>query len=102
MGDLDWLMNWYRAQCDEDWEHRFGVSIGTLDNPGWSLAVDLQGTEMEGRAFAAVSDNVDANGHPAGEAWLVCRLEGGQFRAYGGALDVGRMIRVFREWVEAS
>jgi len=32
--DLTWLMNWYVAQCDGDWEHRFGFEIGTLENPG--------------------------------------------------------------------
>jgi hypothetical protein len=100
--DLDWLMGWYLAQCDENWEHRFGLSIATLDNPGWSLAVDLEGTGMEGRHFAPVGDNVDPAGHPAGTVWLVCRLEEGQFQAFGGPLDLGRMIRAFRDWVEAS
>ena len=100
--DLDWLMGWYLAQCDENWEHRFGLSISTLDNPGWSLAVDLAGTAMEGRPLASISDNVDPAGHPAGAAWLVCRLEEGQFKAFGGPLDFGRMIRAFRDWVEAS
>ena len=100
--DLDWLMGWYLAQCDENWEHRFGLSIATLDNPGWSLAVDLEGTGMEGRPFAPISDNVDPAGYPAGAAWLVCRLAEGQFKAFGGPLDLGRMIRAFRDWVEAS
>jgi hypothetical protein len=38
--DVTWLTQWYLAQCNEDWEHSYGVAIGTLDNPGWSLEVD--------------------------------------------------------------
>jgi hypothetical protein len=31
-GNLDWLMRWYLAQCDNDWEHGYGIEIGTLDD----------------------------------------------------------------------
>jgi hypothetical protein len=35
MGEiLPWLQGWYATQCDGDWEHEYGVSIETLDNPG--------------------------------------------------------------------
>jgi ribosomal protein L37E len=34
---LSKLSDWYAAQCDGDWEHEFGIHIGTLDNPGWSV-----------------------------------------------------------------
>ena len=32
------LQRWYVAQCDGEWEHAYGVEIGTLDNPGWSIS----------------------------------------------------------------
>ena len=35
------LQSWYQAQCDEDWEHGEGITIETLDNPGWSLEIAL-------------------------------------------------------------
>jgi hypothetical protein len=28
------LQTWYTEECNGDWEHQFGVDIGTLDNPG--------------------------------------------------------------------
>jgi hypothetical protein len=31
---LRWLQDWHAGQCDGDWEHSYGVDIGTLDNPG--------------------------------------------------------------------
>ena len=40
------LQRWYVAQCDAEWEHSYGVEIGTLDYPGWSLRIDLKGTAL--------------------------------------------------------
>jgi hypothetical protein len=28
------LQDWYVSQCDGGWEHTYGISIDTLDNPG--------------------------------------------------------------------
>jgi len=44
MNALQQLQDWYFAQCNGDWEHRYGVTISTLDNPGWTLEVDLTNT----------------------------------------------------------
>jgi hypothetical protein len=100
--DVEWLSQWYLAQCDEDWEHRFGVTIETLDNPGWSLVVDLEGTPLEGRLFETIRDNVDdhqvAQGPSGDVRWLFCKREGLKFMGYGGPRDLGRLIGVFRAW----
>ncbi|MBJ7330653.1 MAG: hypothetical protein JHC95_12210 [Solirubrobacteraceae bacterium] len=40
------LEAWYLAQCDGDWEHEFGVSIETLDNPCWRMRIDLCGADL--------------------------------------------------------
>jgi hypothetical protein len=29
------LSRWYAAHCSGEWEHQYGVSIQTIDNPGW-------------------------------------------------------------------
>lgn len=104
--DLTWLSQWYLDQCDDDWEHGFGVKIDTLDNPGWSLSVDLDGTDLEGRAFAPVYDGVLEKEQPVQGGngyipWLVCRVEGSKFKAFGGPRDLVRMIQTFRSWAEA-
>ncbi len=99
---LNWLMNWYAAQCDGDWEHEFGIEIGTLDNPGWSLKIDLSGTGLEGVAFSAVEHNLSApDGDPASH-WHSCRLRDGRFEASGGARDLDILAGVFRKWAEAN
>jgi hypothetical protein len=103
--DIEWLTQWYLAQCDDDWEHHFGVSIETLDNPGWSLTVDLEGTPLQDRPFEPIRDNVDTQGAiegPSGDAsWMVCKREGMKFSGAGGPRDLGRLIRIFRTWATA-
>ncbi|CAN5332574.1 hypothetical protein BH18ACI2_BH18ACI2_12670 [soil metagenome] len=50
------LQKWYESQCNEDWEHQYGVTIGTLDNPGWTVTIDLVNTDLEGREFEEAKD----------------------------------------------
>ncbi len=91
-----WLQSWYSAQCDGDWEHQHGVKIGTLDNPGWSLDVDLVGTALEGRAFSEVKQDRSE------QDWIYCALREGRFYGRGGALNLTELIEVFRAWAEAD
>ncbi|PYJ29620.1 MAG: hypothetical protein DMF24_09765 [Verrucomicrobia bacterium] len=53
------LQRWYKAQCDGDWEHSYGVSIGTLDNPRWSLKIDLVDTPLQDKSFTEVKRDYD-------------------------------------------
>jgi len=48
---LKWLQDWYAAQCDGDWAHEFGIKIGTLHNPGWSVQIDLAETQVAARVL---------------------------------------------------
>ena len=100
--DLAWLMEWYVAQCNEEWEHQHGVTIDTLDNPGWSLTVDLLGTPLEQRPFEPVYENVDDEDPVQGlwgeGSWMACKVEGSKFKGYSGPRELGRLISIFREW----
>ena len=90
-------------QCDNDWEHSYGVEIGTLDNPGWTLKIDLRDTPLEGRPFSKAM-----NGEPASEldewkrtgSWWVAEVKEGAFEAVCGPLDLPSVISVFREWAD--
>jgi hypothetical protein len=86
---LDELQNLYQAQCDGDWEHQFGVEIGTLDNPGWRLAIDIQGTNLEGRVHARqVIDRSDSD-------WIHHWSDGKKFEAACGPLNLREAILAF-------
>ncbi|HET6762616.1 MAG TPA: immunity 53 family protein [Longimicrobiaceae bacterium] len=97
MGDstpdlLDALQQWYDRQTDGDWEHSWGVKIGTLDNPGWSVKVNLEGTDLEDRPFAEVAEL-----EPERE-WIHCRVVDCRFEGFGGPLMLDRILRGFVDW----
>ena len=91
------IQEWYLAQCDGDWEHSFGVTINTLDNPGWSLSVDLQGTNLESKPFDELREDYETR-----LDWMICRKTGMKFEAAGGPEKLKDMIRIFLRWTVST
>lgn len=90
------LQAWYAAQIDGDWEHGHGIQITTLDNPGWSLSVDVADTALRDRPFAPVQ--LDRNETD----WIHCRVEGDVFRGWGGAHNLRDLIETFLRWADET
>ena len=91
-GELDELQHWYESQCDGDWEHTYGIKIGTLDNPGWSLDIELTDTELEQRPFASLR-NLEHE-----RDWMICEVVDGKFRGRGGPTMLRPILRTFLDW----
>jgi hypothetical protein len=93
MTPLEQLETWYKQACDGTWEHSFGVSISTLDNPGWHVRIDLAGTPYETLAPRKIDvDNGDAD-------WVRCWIEGKKFEGVGGPGKLEPILGVFAEWL---
>ena len=97
MSELQRLQDWYRDQCNEDWEHSFGVKIDTLDNPGWMLKIDLIETALERKAF----ESRDRGDSDVDSDWIACKVEANQFVGYGGADNLSELLRTFLNWAES-
>ena len=95
-GSLDWLTGWYEQQCDGDWEHSFGVTIDTLDNPGWSLKIDLAGTPLNGRTMERLTHNLEHE-----TDWWTCWTENNKFHGAGGPRQLTSLIETFRTWINS-
>lgn len=91
---LAWLMAWYRSRCDGDWEHQNGIRIGTIDNPGWSLDVDLAETD---HAACILPQKLIQRSE---DDWVFIEAKGGLFRARGGPENLSELIRLFAEFIE--
>ncbi len=98
MDELARLQKWYQSQCNDEWEHRYGVRLDSLDNPGWWLKIDLVGTPLEGRAFSKVERG---NGESKGD-WISCSIQDGQFHGAGGSFNLGEILRIFLDWAEGE
>jgi hypothetical protein len=94
--DIEWLEGWYQRNCNGDWEHTFGVKIETLDNPGWSVVIDLDETYLEGVPF---DDVVDLD---SGADWIHCTVDGTKWIGSAGPRGLGAILQVFRAWADEN
>jgi Immunity protein 53 len=90
------LSAWYLAQCDGDWEHGEGLTIETLDNPGWRLQINLVGTSLEALAFEVYEHSYEDERH-----WLRCWRDATQFHAACGPTRLEDALLVFLSWAKA-
>ena len=81
------LENWFVSNCNGDWEHQFGVRIDTLDNPGWSVDINLEDTVICERTFDSISVDRDE------QDWVDCRVETNVFKGVEVRETLGRFLR---------
>lgn len=93
-GTIARLQDWFAAQCDGYWEHGLGITVGTLDNPGWCATVHVAGTDLEDAPFEPLEVERSE------EDWFHCRVEGGYFRGAGGARNLTEILTTFLAWSE--
>jgi Immunity protein 53 len=90
------IQEWYRSQCNGDWEHSYGVKIETLDNPGWLVSIDLTDTEWEHtlrpRKFVERSD-ID---------WVQSEVTDRKFVGCGGVGNLCEVLELFLAIVSES
>ena len=101
MNTLLEIQEWYKEQCNGDWEHGMGVKIDNIDNPGWSVKISIKETMLEGKSFSPVQYGVGDQAIDGDGKWLICRLEKGEFVGYGGPFKLEEILRVFLDWKNA-
>ena len=96
MDEIVELCSWYFEHCDGEWEHDKRIRIQTLDNPGWSVHINLEDTELENRPFQElVLERSDSD-------WIYCGVRDKEFWAAGGPLNLQEMLRIFLDWARAD
>ena len=43
---LGLIDEWYKRKCDGSWEHQFGLTIESTDNPGWLATIDMDSVDL--------------------------------------------------------
>ena len=96
MQTLARLQQWYESYCDGDWDHGYGVSITTLDNPGWRVTINLAGTALEDQPFVTINDL-----EPERD-WIRCWVEANTFHGAGGPHKLADILEVFLNWADKA
>ncbi|GLS05287.1 hypothetical protein GCM10007860_24370 [Chitiniphilus shinanonensis] len=87
---LTWMEAWFSTCCNGKWEHGSGIKIETLDNPGWSVSIELAGTPYERVSmpdFVVERDDTD---------WVSCSIKDGVFRGFGGMENLKEILNLFK------
>ena len=92
---LSFLENWYRQQCKGDWEQQWGVKIGTLDHPGWTIAISLNETRAEGRIVQRVRIERTE------DDWINYWVQKKTFHGWCGPLNLSETIKIFVDRFES-
>ena len=92
---LDRLDAWLKDQSDGLWEHSYGVTIESADNPGWGMDVDLVGTPLGAVPFEEVRFRESES------SWYGCSRDATQWHGGGSLGALPAILSVFLDWAEA-
>jgi len=95
MTTLERLQSWYMKQCDGDWEHSNGITISTLDNPGWSIEIRIEETAVESKSFARLEREKTETD------WMHAWSTGQSFCVRCGPNNLEEALILFCDWAGA-
>jgi hypothetical protein len=94
MNIVEKIQTWYSSQCDGDWEHEYGVNIFTIDNPGWGVSFDLEGTTLSG---LKIPDQENENNE---SDWFSIRIRDNVLHGTGDQLKLDFLLNKLMEILE--
>jgi Immunity protein 53 len=89
------LESWYSKQCNGDWEHQYGISIQTVDNPGWHVRIDLVNTPLANKK-CDFSEGIE------GEENYQCASDGSVFSGFSTPKALIKLLEKFHNWASAE
>ena len=91
---IDWIQDWFKGNCDGDWEHTDGIQITTLENPGWDVEIDISNTSI---AKIEIPWILNENSK---QDWYGVKIENEKFNASGDAGKLKFLLGLFKEMIE--
>ncbi|MEM9340356.1 MAG: Imm53 family immunity protein [Bacteroidota bacterium] len=85
---IDHISKWFASQCDGDWEHESCIKINTIDNPGWSISIDIRNTSLEGLEVSHEKSTSDLD-------WFKASSNGLVFSAFCGVENLTDVLNFF-------
>lgn len=90
------VQKWYASNCDGEWEEDYGIKIETMDNPGWSVSIDLYDTNLEDKKFDEI------NKHDSEKLWIDCRVEDNIFKGFCDPSKLKEILTIFINWAKSQ
>ena len=84
------------ARCNGNWEHGSGISIETLDNPGWRVKIDLRDTLKDTQTLEREQMERAEND------WIHCWTEDRSFHIACGPMNLSEALERFFLWFNSK
>ena len=90
------IEKWYACQCNGGWEHSYGLKIDTLDNPGWTVQIDLNETRKQDSVLKRIEIERTK------DDWIQYWVEKKQFQIVCGPLNLNEALDIFVSWFNSD
>jgi hypothetical protein len=92
---LQWIQDWFKTNCDGEWEKGDAIQITNIDSPaGWDVEIDISKTSIANLDIKWV---LNENGK---QDWYGVKIQNQRFRAAGDATKLAFLLGLFREMIE--
>lgn len=91
---LEWIQNWFKANCNGEWEHGGGIQIITIDNPGWEVEIDISNTSVANMNLSWILNENSKHD------WYGVKIEDQKFFAAGDSGKLIFLLGLFKEMIE--
>tara|TARA_R110000744_G_scaffold49375_1_gene107270 strand:+ start:203 stop:499 length:297 start_codon:yes stop_codon:yes gene_type:complete len=94
MDILDWIQDWFKDNCDGNWEHGDAIQINTLDKPGWEVEIDISNTSIASMNLDWILNENDK------DDWYGVKIANQKFIAAGDAGKLKFLLGLFKDMIE--
>ncbi|MGJ8593557.1 MAG: immunity 53 family protein [Aquaticitalea sp.] len=91
---IDWIQDWFKDQCDGEWERGNGIQITTLDQPGWEVEIDISKTSVANLNLKGILNERSK------DDWYGVKIENQRFIASGDSGKLAFLLGLFKEMIE--
>lgn len=90
------LQDWYLRGSDGELEPTYDIQIDTLEEPGWSLCIQLDGTALAGRALPEMAIERTQSD------WIHAWTDDHALHIDCGPLNLTEAIKTFTSWAQGG
>ncbi len=83
------IQQWYKSNCDGDWEHTYGIDIMFVDSKSWKISIDLAQTVYEDLSLPTRIENRSTYD------WFEYQVSNATFTANCGCLSLAETLNAF-------
>ena len=88
---INWLSNWYKIECNGDWEHSFGFTIHIKSDIVF-VEIDLEDTRFDNELTMGEINYINS-----GNNWMKLKIENQKFKGEG---DRSKLIKILKKFIE--